>query len=306
MKITAVVLCWNSSGYISLCLDSLKQLNHDHHQFEILVVDNNSTDDSVSLIRKKYPDLNLIVNSANLGYAAGNNVGIRHALNSGSDFVWIINADVTVSTASLQALLQAAENYPSAGIFGSKIYFAPGYEYHKDRYTKSQLGHVIWYAGGVVDWANIQGIHPGVDEVDHGQFKADTETDFVTGASMFVRKEVYHKIGLLDERYYLYYEENDFCQRAKKAGFKLEVVMKSHAWHANAQATGVGSPLQDYYISRNRMLFGLLYASLKMKLLLIKESVRLLFSGRPWQKKGIVDFYFGNFGRGSFEPGVSL
>ncbi len=306
MKITVVVVNWNGGRYIAKCLTALGHLHLPSGiELETIVVDNASTDNSVSVINK-FSSFKLIKNPDNLGYTEGNNVGIRQALASRSDFIWIVNPDIEVSPDSLTALVKAAGIYPQTGIFGSKIYFAPGYEFHKDRYTKKDLGKVIWYVGGLNDWNNIQGVHPGVDEVDHGQFQDDRVTDFITGASMFVRRQVFEEIGLFDPGYFLYYEENDFCRRAERKGFNLMVIPKSVAWHANAQATGVGSPLQDYYITRNRLLFGLRYAPLKMKILLIRQSLKLLFTGRPWQKKGVWDFYTGNMGRGSFVPGKPL
>lgn len=301
IKVSVIVLSYNSAEYMSKCLDSLKDLVLGETDLEIVVVDNASGDDSVKLVKEKYPDLTLIVNENNLGYAEGNNVGIRHAISKNSNFVWIVNPDVYVDRNSLSALLEAAAKYRQAGIFGSKIYFAPGYEFHKERYSPEQIGKVIWYAGGNMDWDNLIGSHRGVDEVDQGQFNDDLETDFVTGASMFIRSKVFASVGVIDPKYFLYYEENDFCQRVKAAGWQLMYIYDSVAWHANAQATGVGSSLQEYYITRNRMLFGMRFAPTYTKLHLIKQSIQLYLGGRPWQKRAILDYYTGNLGTGSFQ-----
>ncbi len=303
MKIFCVVLSFNSAKYISNCIESLLKVNPTGSEFEILLVDNASSDNSVEFLKRKYPRLTLIESAENLGYAEGNNLGIRYALDKKADFVWIVNPDVVVAPDSLKFLLEAAARFPRGGIFGSKLYFTKGYEFHKERYSPSQLGKVIWYAGGIMDWANMQGVHRGVDLVDNGQFDFDCETDFVTGASMFVRSQVFSEIGVLDKNYFLYYEENDFCQKAKSHFWKLIYVAKSVGWHANAQATGIGSPLQDYYITRNRLMFGLRYAPDYTKLLLIKQSIYLFFYGRPWQKRGVIDFYTRRLGAGSYQPG---
>lgn len=303
MQVSVIVLSWNSADYIGKCLDSLQKVSVPSGvDFRVILVDNASSDNSVKYLTKKYPQHELLVNQSNLGYAQGNNVGIQKALENGSDFVWIVNPDVEVHPKSLTALLAGARNFPQGGIFGSKIYFAPGFEFHKDRYTKKDIGKVIWYAGGNMDWGNMEGHHRGVDEVDSDKYNRDLETDFVTGASMFVRSQVYRDIGLLDSRFFLYYEENDFCQRAKAAGWKLMYIPDSIAWHANAQATGIGSGLQDYYITRNRLFFGLRHAPFYTKLLLIKQSIWLYFNGRPWQKRGVLDFYLGRLGTGSYQP----
>lgn len=300
MKISAVVLCYNSRKYIGKCLNSLSRLKTSGHQFEVIMVDNHSSDGSADYLRQKYPRFRLLVNASNQGYAEGNNIGIRQALADKSDFVWIVNPDVTVAPDSLTALLAAAEKYPQAGIFTPKIYFAKGYEFHADRYSKSDLGKIIWSAGGRIDWDNMIASHRGVDEVDIGQYNSDALTQFATGASIFIRSSVFKQIGLIDPAYYLYYEENDLCQRTKKAGWQIMYVADSVCWHANAQAAGIGSPLQDYYTTRNRLLFGLRWAPWRTKFALIRESVKLLFIGRPWQRRGIIDFYFLRFGKGSY------
>ncbi len=301
MRVAVIVLSWNSEKYIDLCLKSLQDLSTGDVRLEVVVVDNASADDTVARVKKEFPRVTMIENTVNLGYAEGNNVGIRYAVDKKFDFIWIVNPDVHVEKSSLIELIAAAKKFPSAGIFGSKIYFAPGYEFHKDRYTKDEIGHVIWYAGGVIDWSNMEGKHRGVDQVDRGQFDVDSTTDFVTGASMFVRRKVFETIGILDSRYFLYYEENDFCQRASAWGWTLIYVAMSKAWHANGLATGIGSPLQDYYITRNRLMFGLKYAPAYTKFLLIKQAVYLYFQGRPWQKRAIMDFMSRKLGAGSYQ-----
>ena len=104
-----------------------------------------------------------------------------------------------------------------------------------------------------------------------------------------------------DNRYFLYFEDSDLSQRLKKAGYKILFYPKAILWHKNAGSTGgSGSSLQDYFTTRNRMIFGLKFAPLRSKIALIRESLRLLSSGRQWQKKGIRDFYLRRFGKGTF------
>lgn len=300
MKVTIIVLNWNGEKYITPCLRSLRRLAVRPHQVEVVVVDNASTDHSVRLIKKKFPKLKLIQTGENLGYAGGNNVGLQYALDRDSDFIWIVNPDVQVHPQSLLALLGAASTHSDGGIFGSKCYFAKGFEFHKSRYTPSQLGQVIWYAGGNIDWANLITRHVGINEVDIGQYNQVKKTDFVTGTSFFIRREVLDKVGLIDPKYFLYYEETDLCLRAARQGWKLYYVPDSTVWHRVGQAAGIGSPLADYYTTRNRLLFGLRWAPGRTKLALVRESLHLLFSGRPWQKRGVIDFYIGRFGQGSY------
>ncbi len=290
MKVLTIVLCFNSKKYIGECLDSLSKTNT-----EILVVDGGSTDGSAEYIKVK-----LIETHKNLGYAGGNNVGLKYALEHNYDFVWIVNPDIVVDPKALEEAMKLMTKDDKTAVVASKVYFASGYEFHKNRYSKKELGKVIWYAGGENDWKNIFAIHYGMNEVENGKYNKETEVGFATGSSMLIRCEVLKTTGIIDEKYFLYYEENDLCQRIRKAGFKLMYAPKSIVWHKVGQAAGIGSPLADYYIARNRMLFGMRWAPFKTRLSLIKESLKLLFFGRSWQKIGIRDYYLGKFGKGSY------
>lgn len=285
------------------CLESLRKINFGDIDLTILVVDNASTE-SLNLesdLRGKIK-IKVIKNKKNLGFSGGNNVGIKYALENKADYVLILNNDTYVDSNFLTELLKAAEEDKKIGILIPKIYFAPGFEYHKDRYSEKEKGKVFWYAGGKMDWKNIIGSNRGVDEVDKGQFDKTEETEIATGCCMLIRKEALENAGYFDEDYFLYYEDADLTMRAKNKGFKVVYVPKSVVWHKNAgSAGGSGSVLQDYYITRNRLLFGFKYASIRAKLALFRESLVLLFKGRKWQKCGVIDFYLERFGKGSYK-----
>lgn len=291
MKVVTVVLSFNSRKYIEDCLRSLKGN-------EVVVVDAGSTDGSSEFIAEKFPELKLIVVKENLGYAGGNNLGIKYALESGADLIWVVNPDIVVAPDALSEAMKAMTD--NVAVVASKVYFAAGFEFHKEKYKKNDLGKVIWYAGADNDWDNVYAKHWGINEVDKGQFNKKKEIGYATGSSMLLRSEVLKKTGLIDEKYFMYYEENDLCQRIKKAGYKLIYAPQSIVRHKVGQAAGIGSGLADYYIARNRMLFGMRWAPWRSKFALIRESVKLLFTGRPWQKIGIRDFYLGKFGKGSY------
>ena len=296
-KVFAVILHYRGKEFTRQCLLSLNKVKTKGFSLKTVVVDNHSPE-PIDDLREKFFNEVFIKNKKNLGFAEGNNVGIRYALKQGADYVILINNDTQVSPEIIIQLIKAGEDDSRAGILGPEIYFLPGFEFHKERYKKSDRGKVIWYAGGIIDWRNVLVSHRGVDEVDKGQYDKKIETDFISGCCMFIKKEVLEKIGLLDKKYFLYLEDSDFCQRAKKAGFKLVYVPKAKLWHANAGSSRVGGPLHDYYLTRNRMLFGMRYASMRTKLALIRESFKLCLSGRKWQKIGIKDFYLRRFGYG--------
>jgi GT2 family glycosyltransferase len=150
----------------------------------------------------------------------------------------------------------------------------------------------------LVDWANIATPHRGVDEVDVGRYDQLEEIEFVSFCAALIKKEVFAKISLLEKKYFLYYEDADFCQRALRAGFKLFYVPRAKVWHQVAASSQIGGDLHDYFFARNQLLFGWRFAPWRSKLALAKQSLRHLFFGRSWQKKGVIDFYLKKFGQG--------
>lgn len=298
-----IILNWNRLNDTLACLKSLEESSNCGFNLHVLVVDNGSTDGSVNALKKYKSDefeLSTIENGENLGFAAGNNVGIKYALKEGADFLLILNNDTQVDKNLLREFLAAAEKYPDVGIFTPKIYFAKGFEF-KRNYKKDDLGKVIWSAGGDIDWNNVYATNRHVDEVDSKHLDMDTVSDFATGAAMFLRADVVKKYGNFDDRYFMYFEDVDLCERYKRAGGKVMYVSKCRLWHKVAQSSGIGSDLNDYFITRNRLLFGMGYAPLRTKMALYKESVKFLMRGRIWQKKGVIDFYTANFGKGSWK-----
>jgi len=118
-------------------------------------VDNGSTDDSVERIRKTEPKVKIVENKKNLGFAEGNNVGIKYALENGADYICLLNNDTRVDPSFLAELVKSLQSDEKIGLIGGKIYFEKGYEFFKNKYKDNQRGKVIWYAGGLIDWNNI-------------------------------------------------------------------------------------------------------------------------------------------------------
>jgi len=300
MKVAIVVLHYLEKDLTIQCLESIEKLRVSNLKLQTIIVNNNFKE-NLDDLEKSFGDFVFLKTKKNLGFTGGNNLGIKRALKNGADFVFFLNNDTILDKNCLVYLIKQACLIKKSAIFGPKIYFAPGREYHKGKYKPSDQGKVIWYAGGTIDWKNVLASHRGVDEVDKGQYDQTEETDFVSGCAMLVKKEVFEKIGLLDDKYFLYLEDNDFCQRAKKAGFKVIFTPKAKVWHVNAGSSKVGGTLHDYYLTRNRLIFGMKYANRQTKIALLRESLKLLVSGRPWQKKGIRDFFLRKSGKGSYE-----
>lgn len=298
LKIAIVLVNYNGCQNTLDCLDSLRILETANFEIELVVVENGSEDGSAQALGN-IGDIELLLSQTNLGFAGGANLGIKHAINRNANHVLILNNDTIADKFLIKNMISSAK---FGQIISPKIYFAPGFEFHKNRYKKDQLGKVIWYAGAKIDWQNIIGVHIGVDEVDKGQFNKRQEIDLATGACMLVKREVFEKIGYFDEKYFLYLEDMDFCARAKKAGFKIIFEPKAILWHKNAASSGgSGSNLQDYYITRNRLLFATKYANLRTKFALIRQIASQITVAE--KRKALFDFLTFRFGKGDINAG---
>jgi len=308
-KVSLVIINWNRPKDTLECLKSVEKSNIDRFKLQIITVDNNSSDNSVELIIKELTRIKkrsgitseIIVNDKNLGFAEGNNVGMRHAVNHGADYVLLLNNDTVVDKNLIKNLLQAAKKYPHAGAISPKIYFAKGFEFHKKRYAAKEKGKVIWYAGGDFDWGNVYGTNHGVDKVDKGQFEKSKETDFATGACVLFPTKALKEVGYLNANYFMYFEDVQLSLRMKNRGWRIMYAPKAFLWHKVSQSSKIGSNLNDYYLTRNRLIFGMRYADMRARIALYKESLRFILKGRKWQKIGVRDFYLRRFGKGSWK-----
>jgi GT2 family glycosyltransferase len=271
MKLAIVTVDYNNHQDTHDFLTSAKKLKFAKDvDVEIITVDNGSDEPLSGAV---------IQTGENLGFTGGYNRGIAYALASGADFIAVVNNDVLfpdseVFTKLLRVLLQ----HPDVGIVAPKILFAPGYEFHKDRYSKEQLGKVIWYAGGTFDWNNVSSIHRGVDEVDTGEYDKTEETEFVSGCCFVARREVFVETGMFEDKLFAYFEDADFIQRVTK--YKKYYCGQASICHKVSQSTGIGSKLTDYMLTRNRLYFGFKYATNKTKFALVREAVKFLIVGR--------------------------
>ncbi len=296
-KISIILVNWNSYHDTLKCLQSISVLEHPQVDLDIIVVDNASKDNSVVQIKKHFPGVSIISLVENEGFTGANNIGVLEAFKNESEYVWFLNNDTIVDSKSLMFLLQTFHD-PSVGVAGSKIYFMKHHEYHKSRYASHELGKVLWYAGGIIDWKNIYGSHRGVDEVDTGQYDTEEETAFVTGCSMMITRQCLELTGGFDNKYFAYLEDMDICQKVTHAGYKVIYVPASKIWHKNAGSTGgPGNKVHEYYMTRNRLLFGYRYGSTRTVIALCKEALRMFGSGSDTQKKAITDALLGRWGK---------
>lgn len=240
-KVFIIILNWNGLRDTIECLDSLRKI--DYTNFEVIVVDNASCDNCTIEITKLFPEVILIQNRENLGFAEGNNVGIRYALKNGAAYILLLNNDTIVDSEILKTFVEAASVYPDAGVFGAKIYY----------YNEPNK---IWFAGGKWNTRKMCFAHTGQGELENSKKYNDIEeVDYVCGCCLFFSEEVAQKVGLLEPKFYLTYEETDWCYRARKAGFKALFVPNARLWHKVSASIVKDSPLFAYFMVRNRLLW---------------------------------------------------
>jgi hypothetical protein len=240
-RVSIIILNWNGLDDTLACLESLSQV--DYPNFAIVVVDNGSCDGSTATIRRRFPAVTLLENAENLGFTGGNNVGLKLALAQGADFALLLNNDTLVAPNFVRRMVETATADARTGIVGPTIYY----------YDQPD---VIWSAGGSINWRKGSTHMIGLGQQDRGQFGAHPhERDFVSGCAMLVHRQVLEQVGLLDDRFFAYYEETEWCVRAARAGFKIVHVPTAHIWHKISPSARADSPLVHYYMTRNRLLF---------------------------------------------------
>ena len=303
-KVCLLILTTNALAMTKEQLVDVAELETKGMDVECLVVDNGShdgTEEAIKNYKLSNMDYKFIQSGANLGFAGGNNVGIKDALKRRFDYIDLLNNDLILPNDLVTKLVSYMEASPEVGLASPKMYFAKGYEFHKDRYKENEKGKVIWYAGGIVDKNNVYTTHRGVDEVDRGQYDKIEETDVANGATVIIRREVFEKVGLLDSSFFLYWEDADFSQRAKRAGFGVMYYPKTWMWHkVSASTGGSGSPTNDYFLTRNRFYYAMRYSPLRTKFAVLRDTIRLILTGRTWQKWGAVDAILGRKGMGQW------
>lgn len=233
LPLTAIVIVnWQRADVTNLCLGSLTHLVSGRHK--ILVVNNGSQEPSGEEIRTDSPDIELLQTGQNLGYAGGCNMGIQRARKLDADFIWLLNNDTTIRPDSLSYLVDAMGASPALGAISSVVH---------DEAPPCRIQ--VWGGGRLNFWTGRC-----------RQFKRPARPDYLTGASMLLRREALEDVGLLDERaFFLYWEDVDIGFRLRSAGWALAIAEDSRIYHAESASIRKGSKLQDYYFSQSSVRF---------------------------------------------------
>jgi hypothetical protein len=236
--VAVVILNTNRREDTLACLASLRQSCYSDAR--LMVLDNASTDGSPEAIRAQFPEVQLLPLTDNRGYAGNNNIGIRAALEQGADWVLVLNEDTLLDPDCLSALVQQGESDPRIGIVGPLVYHAnePG---------------VIQSAGGRLG-RHWLAEHIGQNETDTGQFSTPCDVEWISGCAIMLRRALLEQIGLLDERFFYYWEETEWCLRASRAGWRIVHVPAAKLWHKGVQRDYQPGPSVTYYGTRNQFL----------------------------------------------------
>lgn len=236
--VSIISINYNDAAVTMDMLESLQQLSYTN--YEILIIDNASPTDNPDIIKETYSNITLIKSDKNLGFAGGNNLGVHAAK---GEYLLFINNDTIVPSGFIEPLVETLQNDASIGVVSPKIKF------HWD-------ATLIQYAGytPMSHWT-IRNNSIGYHQKDDGRFDQEGETESIHGAAMMIPKTVIDKVGTMTEIYFLYYEEHDWAQMIKRAGFKIYYQPKSYILHKESLSTGKFSPLKTYYIARNRIVF---------------------------------------------------
>lgn len=258
-KVTVVILNWNGKEDTLECLASVSQLAYTN--YEIVVVDNGSTDGSVDAVSKQYPGIKILQTGSNLGYAGGNNIGIKYALSHDADYILILNNDVVVAPDLVTEFMNASNFLPPGSVLGAKIY-----SYDQPDTLCSLAGR--WNG----ETSNFEYI--GHNQKDGPLFEGLLQVDYVIGCSLFISANTFKDVGLLDENFFLNYEETDWCYRAKEKGYKCFVTPKAKLWHKiSSSFGGADSPVHTYFMNRNKLIWAKKHLPRSARTKLHKRSI---------------------------------
>ncbi|MDO8589383.1 MAG: glycosyltransferase family 2 protein [Armatimonadota bacterium] len=290
-RIAIVLVNWNGKEDTRECLESLRRLTYP--DYSLIVVDNGSTDGSVAEIGSVFPEVCLIPAGENLGFTGGNNIGIKRALDTGADAVLLLNNDTVVSPDFLEPLALTLFGDPKIGAVNSKIYY----------YAQPD---VIWSAGGNINGRTGIASQRHVDEKDEGQADQQADVDYAVGCSIMVRRDAIEMAGLLDDDFFVYYEEAEWCRRMRALGYRIVYVPGSKVWH-KVMASASSSERTLYYYCRNRLLYlrrdgarparqaGLIALEFG------RMALAFLVKGRASESRAVAravtDYCFGKFGK---------
>lgn len=231
-----IILNWNGLSDTLECLYSIHRSTY--LNYKIVIVDNGSTDGSVSTIKKLFPDISLIENPRNMGFTGGNNIGIRFAMENGAQYVWLLNNDTVIEPGTLAGLIAKGESSNTIGLVSPVIHW------YEDRDS-------VQFYSSYVDWEKYNIMN--INEKEEDFLIVPERSVSLWGTALLIKREVLEKVGDLDEKYFAYAEDADYCMRVEKAGYGITTCPGTRIYHKNSRSTGNNySPFQTFLRIRNQ------------------------------------------------------
>lgn len=294
-KVGIVIVNYNGERYQNDAIRSLYSMAN--NDFDIIVVDSASSDNSITMLREEFPEVHIIECDENVGVAKGNNIGIKYCIDNGYEYSLLMNNDIEVNELLLNELLNKADTNT---VTVPKIYF----------YEPNNL---LWFAGGKMSWNKGTSFHVGMREYDKDEYNTEKYIDYSPTCCMLIHNSIFEKIGLIDETVFMYFDDTDLCVRLIDNGIKILYVPAAYMWHKVSSSTGgENSKVSMYYYARNQLYFVKKYSSrmnLGAKIYVFTKYLTKAFLA-PFRKAhkndGIIfeaykDYFSGNMGRKVFK-----
>ncbi|HAT39078.1 glycosyltransferase family 2 protein [Polynucleobacter necessarius] len=272
--VAIILINWNNYQDTLECIQAIQDSTYKN--ILIIVVDNNSQNNSVQILKENSKDIQLILSNENTGFTGGNNIGISFATKMNADLILVLNNDTLVDKSAIEELVLATKLYDDVGIFTPKILF------HPDR-------HLVWSAGTIYDEKKLMGLNFGYKNIDSPEHNNIRDLDYAVGCALLIRSSVFKKIGVLTEDYFATWEDVDFGLRAKKAGVRILYIPSSTIWHKESSSSGgMDSPQYVYYQTRSALVFQRRWAKSLLNLIIgysyyfaycIKRSYKFFIRG---------------------------
>lgn len=274
-KVSIVLVNYNGAAYNEECLKSIYESYCNIVNIEVIMVDNCSKDNSIEKVKEKFKETIIIENYENNGFAGGTNIGIKYAMNNDSDYILLLNNDTIIDKDMIENMVRCSKANGNSVVTPKIYYFSPN--------------DLIWSAGGKIKWNQGKTEQFGFNEKEEFKYEDNKLIDFATGCCMLIPNKVLSKIGDLEERYFLYYEDTDYCVRIKNAGCNLIYEPKAKMYHKVSASTGGDTnKLYIYYNTRSRLYFNKKYNK-KYKIFIMYFAIAYIRNCIKWLIKNRLD-----------------
>lgn len=293
-EIGIVIVNYNGKNYQNACIKSLYEM--DYQNFEIIVVDSASTDNSIEILKAEYPDVHVIQCDENVGVAVGNNIGIEYSRKLGTKYTLLSNNDIEVDHKMLSELVKRIDG---DAVIVPKIYY----------YEPNDL---LWYAGGELDWKKGIAVHWGLKQKKYEGENMERYVTYSPTCCMLIPNTVFDKVGYMDEKFFMYYDDTDFCVRLGDNDIKIKYVPSSVLWHkVSSSSGGSSSRINAYYMPRNQLYYlkkhkekvfalTMVYVYLKSVVKWIISPIHKNHKNDKYILEAYKDYFTGKMGRKDF------